>query len=173
MQSWKGEHVNKVHIAVPTQDSGPPRKYLALSVASLPGGTTDDYVGHIDSVLKNISNSHKDFHLVSLSELDAGAKITSCISDHVSVNHCVAPQLKQRDIVDSSMEELNCNVHPLNLISSKAQAALKLVGNKGKTYGGDCAAANLLHGLYKLRWKQVSFFLNVLKPNSWQVTKYT
>lgn len=70
------------------------------------------------------------------------------------MNHCVVEDLKNALAVNPEFLEVKCNVHPLDSLSSTSRTVLKKTGVKGATWGSDCAAANLLHGLSKLRYKQ-------------------
>ena len=87
--------------------------------------------------------------------LDSMSKhITASISDRVAVNKCVATKLAADGVIHEDSIHLNCNVHPLDSVSSKARAACKAQGLVGVSFGKDCAAANLLHNLSKMRHKQ-------------------
>jgi hypothetical protein len=87
--------------------------------------------------------------------LDSMSKhITASIADRVAVNKCVATKLAADGVIHEDSIHLNCNVHPLDSVSSKARAACKAQGLMGVSFGKDCAAANLLHNLSKMRHKQ-------------------
>ena len=52
------------------------------------------------------------------------------------------------------INELNCYLHPLHNIASCVRSALKKCETeKGKVYGTDCIAANLIVAINKLRCK--------------------
>ena len=71
------------------------------------------------------------------------------LSDRVAVNHCVTERLKNS--FNTDLLELHCNIHPLDSISSNARSALKDTGVKGAVFGKDCAAANVIHNVSKMR----------------------
>ena len=81
-------------------------------------------------------------------------KVSSTLSDRVAVNHCVTDSLKKS--LNPNILELHCNVHPLDSLANKSRSALKETGVRGKLFGRDCAVANLVHSLSKLRYKQGS-----------------
>ena len=87
-----------------------------------------------------------------LSTIQSNIKAT--LSDRVAVNHCVTERLK--DSFNTDLLELHCNIHPLDSISSKARSALKDTGVNGALFGKDCAAANVIHNVSKMRYKQGS-----------------
>ena len=78
------------------------------------------------------------------------------MSDRVSVNHCV--WLKLEELFQHTLLELKCNVHPLDGISNKIRSTLKVYDNdngiQSFTFGSDCAVANVIYGLTKMRFKQ-------------------
>ena len=78
------------------------------------------------------------------------------MSDRVSVNHCV--WLKLEELFQHTLLELKCNVHPLEGISNKIRSTLKVYDNdngiQSCTFGSDCAVANVIYGLTKMRFKQ-------------------
>lgn len=149
-----GAHVNEVHIAASADEGG--RQYLTLGVAELPGGTTSDYSSHIVQCMSDLSETYAEFTESSAPVVlqKMQQNITSSMSDRVAVNHCVAEQLKNLLAVNQNFLEVNCNIHPLDSLSSSARTVLKETGIKSSTWGRDCAAANLLQGLSKLRYKQ-------------------
>ena len=51
-----GNHVNEVHVAAPKLDGT--RSYYTLSVASLAGGTTHDYITHIQESLEDLAQMY-------------------------------------------------------------------------------------------------------------------
>ncbi|ELT97200.1 hypothetical protein CAPTEDRAFT_196087 [Capitella teleta] len=156
-----GAHINEVHIAAPNASSSEaPRTYHTISIAQLPGGTTEDYTKHVKESLEDLANLHAKYSGTDLRDTASrmAANITASISDRVAVNNCVSIQLKTRGLVNKDCLHLNCNVHPLDSLSSKSREALKTpeLAVTGHTFGRDCVAANLLHGLSKLRYKQGS-----------------
>ena len=86
-------------------------------------------------------------------------KISACIkstmTDRVAANHTAITILDER--LEKSLLELNCNVHPLDSISTTCRQALNNVakqsGIKSKCFGKDCPASNLILAITKLRYK--------------------
>ena len=151
----KGSHINEVHVAVPSDSSlHPTRDYHTLSVAPLAGGTTKDYTDHIVDSVKEAAETYSDWTGQESGDVVSSIQshITASLSDRVAVNHCVSEALK--DVFNSELLELHCNVHPLDSLASKARAALLQTGVKGAVFSKDCAAANLILGISKMRYKQ-------------------
>ena len=146
-----GAHVNEVHVATPSTSKN--RDYVTLSVAQLPGGTTSDYTEHITQSLDDAAHAYSGWAGEQPSDVLSQIKsnITSCISDRVAVNHCVAETLKEN--VNSQIVELHCNLHPLDSLANVSRTALKATGVAGSTYGKDCAAVNFIQGMSKMRYK--------------------
>ena len=128
-----GSHFNEIHIAtgptapvpqyvddftmpIATENTHESREYFTLGVAQLPGGTAADYVDHINQGLQQTADTYDGWTGQDSTEVLNKIKrnITNTISDRAAVNHCVAEQLK--DTVNPAMLELNCNVHPLDLL---------------------------------------------------------
>lgn len=151
-----GSHINEVHIAAPAENSTSSREYLTLGVAQLPGGTASDYTSHIQQCVQDISDTLAEYQDKDRTKVHEKMQqhITSSISDRVAVNHAVVKELQKAQAVNADFLELNCNVHPLDTLSSTSRSVLKATNIKGATYGNDCAAANFIHGLSKLRYKQ-------------------
>ena len=58
--SVEGHHINEVHISIATV---PPTSYvLQLGTCTLAGGTTDDYVSHIQTCITGIVCSYAEYH---------------------------------------------------------------------------------------------------------------
>ena len=75
------------------------------------------------------------------------------MTDRVAVNHCVVQQLETT--LQKALLELNCNVHHLDSVSSEVCTILKAeLSAKSTTFGSDCAAANVVMGVSKMRYKQ-------------------
>ena len=52
------------------------------------------------------------------------------------------------------LNELNCNLHPLDTIATSCRSALKsLVTQRGQLYGNDCIAGNIVLQINKFRYK--------------------
>ena len=100
-----GEHINEVHISVSIV---PPKSYV-LSLRSLSGGTTEDYMSHICDSINSIITTYAAYHGVDY--LHAKSRIIkhlkNTLSDRVAVNHCVMQQLESAFEVE--LLELKCN----------------------------------------------------------------
>ena len=120
--SIDGCHINQVHISIP---SIPPTSYV-LQLIHLPGGTTEDYASHIhgcfDSIVKTYASYYNLDHICAKSTVIHNLKNT--LSDRVAVNHCVVQNLQSA--IDIELQELKCNVHPLDGIANKCNTSLKL-----------------------------------------------
>ena len=143
-----GSHINEVHVnAGGTQ--------LSLGVAELPGGKSSDYHLHITETLEDAASVYADWSGHDKSEVLSSVyhNISSTMTDRVAVNHCVVQQLEKT--FQKPLLELNCNVHPLDSVSSKVRTVLKAESSaKSNTFGSDCAAANVVMGVSKMRYKQ-------------------
>ena len=102
--SLAGSHLNEIHISTGKQG-------LTAGIASLPGGTTQDYVGHIHNTLDDLSLTSAQAR--ELEPQDTLQKMTSniacTITDRCVVNHAVVRTLSEDP--DKEIIELNCNVH--------------------------------------------------------------
>ena len=127
-------------------------------VSALPGGTTDDYVTHIQQAISDVYQTYSLYH--QLPEAAVVSQVVNHLaypmSHIVAVNYYVVEKL-QSDL-DIQLLELKCNVHPLGGISKKCYDVLKhcnrTYSTKSDTFGNDCCAANFLYGMSKMRYKQ-------------------
>lgn len=71
-----------------------------------------------------------------------------CASNHAAIQLVNAAW-------DKSLNELNCHLHPLDSIATKARSALKQCerGASGNVWGSDCVAGNIVLQMNKLRFK--------------------
>ncbi|XP_050395021.1 uncharacterized protein LOC126812596 [Patella vulgata] len=152
--SLDGDHINEVHVNLP---STPPRG-LILQIAVLGGGATGDYLEHIKESINDVTLSYAKCFQKDHMELKERviSHLKNTITDPVAVNHCVVEQLiKDFDI---AILELNCTLHPVDGIASRARSVLKECDAKFKivssTFGQACKAANLIYGVSKMRYKQ-------------------
>ena len=149
-----GEHINEVHISVSLV---PPKSYV-LSLRSLAGGTTEDYMSHICDSINSIIATYAAYHGVDY--LHAKSRIIkhlkNTLSDRVAVNHCVVQQLESAFEVE--LLELKCIIHPLDGIAKKCTNILKVYDNQNNvtsdTFGRDCCAVNFIIAMNKMRFKQ-------------------
>ena len=74
------------------------------------------------------------------------------MSDRVATNHATVTKLNL--VWQKSLNELNCHLHPLDTMTSSCKSSLKaLETSKGKLFGRDCIAANIVLQLNKLCYK--------------------
>ena len=116
-----GEHINEIHISVSTV---PPKSYV-LSLRSIAGGTTEDYVSHICDAINSIITTYATYHRVDylLAKSSIIKNLKNTLSDIVAVNHCEVQQLKTAFEIE--LLELKCNIHPLDGIAKKCTNILK------------------------------------------------
>ena len=128
-----------------------PMPRVESSGYELPGGTAVDYSEHICESIDNLAklySLHTETDYQQCRSKLVG-NISNCMTDRAAANH--AAILLVNEVWDKTLTELNCQLHPLDTIAS---AALKRVeSEKGKLFGNDCIAANLVLQLNKLRYK--------------------
>ena len=74
------------------------------------------------------------------------------MTDRVAVNHSTISRLEETWGV--VLNELNCHLHPLDTIASSSRSILKNVETvKGKLFGTDCVAGNIVLAVNKVRYK--------------------
>ncbi|GFR83258.1 hypothetical protein ElyMa_005971400 [Elysia marginata] len=149
-----GAHINEIHLTLNRSDC------LTLDVRHIPGGKASDYVSHIVSSLTEAADTYSRyvgkpqqeiFHLLK-------TKISCTLSDRAAVNACVTRQL--RDEFDSTLLQLNCNIHPLDSVARRAKQNLVKLDTrweiKGSCFGSDGSATNLINAVSVLRFKDGS-----------------
>lgn len=73
------------------------------------------------------------------------------MTDRFAVNHST---IQKSETWGKSLNELNCNLHPLDTIASSCRSALKsLEIQKGQLYGKDCIVGNIVLQINKFRYK--------------------
>ncbi len=149
--SLKGLHLNEVHVT--TED-----KSVVLGISSLPGGTTEDYTNDILKTVNDLIGNYSSKEGLEKEETTKQAKfsISNTLTDRVAVNHCVVKEL-EKDF-GKSLNELNCNVHPIDGLANKARNTLKeREGRKdigSKLFGTDCIGTKIVLNVSKLKHKQ-------------------
>ena len=113
----EGDHVNSIHVTTRTD-------CLVIAIDEVPGGTAEDYSIHIIDSIDNLANVHAYF---TGEEQDTKQKMTENISntltDRCAVNHAAIQLVEQ--VWDKALNELNCHLHPLDSIATKARSVLK------------------------------------------------
>jgi hypothetical protein len=110
---------------------------------------------HIDDSAKRLAEVYSSFYM----NLDYEAcrrcmiaNIANTMTDCAAVNH--ATIVRVCEIWGKTLNELNCHLHPLDTIASAARSALKELENgKGKLFGRDCIAGNIVVQMNKFRFK--------------------
>ena len=143
----EGVHINSLHVT--TESS-----CYVVSVDELPGGTAVDYSEHICESIDNLAKLYSLHTETNYQQCRSKlvSNISNCMTDRAAANH--AAVLLVNEVWDKTLTELNCHLHPLDTIASAARSSLKRVeSEKGKLFGNDCIAANLVLQLNKLRYK--------------------
>ena len=174
-----GDHVNTIHFCSPTE-------ILTADISKLPGGKGEDYARHIIDLLDDMSiiwskkHPKKDENEENRKSKVKGhllGHIKSTLSDRVSSNHKAVESLERQ--LDISLLELNCQVHPLDSVSSVCREALldlqKTATSIKSSARDDCRAAIVVYNISKLRYKgngdPAGFKLCCLE-NKWPMTLF-
>ena len=131
-------HVNEVHVTS-QQDRH------VISIDQLPGGLAEDYEVHITDSVKRVAEVYCAFHGVEFETCRCKMvdSIKNTSTDRANVNHATIVRLE--NTWGKSLNELNCHLHPLDTIASSSRSALKSAETgKGKLFGTDCIAANIV-----------------------------
>ena len=114
----EGLHVNSVHIT--SQDD-----CLVLAIDQLAGGTAEDYEHHISDSIDRVADVYSRFHDTDFDTCRSMIinNISNTMTDRAIVNHVTIERLEET--WGTSLNELNCHLHPLDTIASSARAALK------------------------------------------------
>ena len=141
-------HINGIHFT--TENT-----CFAAAVDELPGGTAKDYAQHIFDTVNQLSetycffNEEEDYQETRSTIIK---NISNVLSDRCAANHAAITIVNSE--WNKSLNELNCHLHPLDTIASSMRAALKKHNAvKGKIFGNDCHAANIVVQINKLRYK--------------------
>ena len=114
----EGDHVNSIHVTTRTD-------CLVIAIDEVPGGTAEDYSIHIIDSIDNLANVHAYF--TGEEQQDTKQKMTENISntltDRGAVNHAAIQLVEQ--VWDKALNELNCHLHPLDSIATKARSVMK------------------------------------------------
>ena len=120
--SLDADHINEVHINYIGRGGG--HVALALQVEILSGGTTQDYVDHICTSIRDLACSYAQYKKNDAISFfhSIVTKLKSTISDRANVNHCVRVQLEEE--FNIKLMELKCNVHPLDGLAAGVRKSL-------------------------------------------------
>ncbi|XP_065675143.1 uncharacterized protein LOC136091464 [Hydra vulgaris] len=143
----EGVYVNAVHLTTVSV-------CMVVAIDQLPGGTAYDYQSHIIKSNDNLAKLYSDFYQLKYTDVRSTiiGNITNTMSDRAATNHATIAKLNL--VWQKSLNELNCHLHLLDTMTSSCKSSLKaLETSKGKIFGRDCIAANIVVQLNKLHYK--------------------
>ncbi|XP_050404243.1 uncharacterized protein LOC126820380 [Patella vulgata] len=143
----EGVHVNSIHLTTKSDCD-------LVAVDELPGGTANDYHGHITNTIDYLADVYSDFHEEEYQYCRETiiSNIANTMNDRAAVNQATIRQVNAS--WGKTLNELNCHLHPLDTIATKCRSALKSVeSEKGELFGNDCVIGNLVVQMNKLRYK--------------------
>ena len=146
----EGVHINGIHVTFKMVSPS----CLVIAVDQLAGGTAEDYENHICASVDNLAEVYSSFSSADFQDTRGRliGNISNTMSDRVASNHAAIRLLNEA--WDKTHTELNCHLHPLDSFASSSRSALKaLEPSKGKLWGTDCSAANVVLAMNKMRFK--------------------
>ena len=140
----EGVHVNSLHV---TSQEG----CQVIDIDQLPGGIAEDY----ESIYR-VADVYCAFHNTNFDTCRCKiiSNVRKTMTDRAAVNH--ATILRLEETWGTSLNELKCHLHPLDIIASSTRSALKAGEPKGvtkKLYGTECMASQLVLAINKFRYK--------------------
>ena len=137
-------HINSVHIT--TRDG-----CNMIAIAQL----AEDYAHHVDDSVKRLAEVYSMIHVDAEYEAcrrQMIANIANTMTDRAAVNH--ATIVRVCEMWGKTLNELNCHLQPLDTTGSATRSALRgIESGKGKLFGSDCIAANVVLQMNKFRYK--------------------
>ena len=109
---------------------------------------------YICESVDHLAEVYSQFHHVPFQECreELIKNVSNTMSDRVASNHAAIRLINES--WKKELNELNCHLHPLDSVASSARGALKAAEtSKGKLWGNDCFAANIVLSMNKLRYK--------------------
>ncbi|XP_014674001.1 PREDICTED: uncharacterized protein LOC106814216 [Priapulus caudatus] len=143
----EGVHINSIHFNTISECD-------LVAVDELPGGTAEDYHGHITASVDHLADTHSDYHQEEYQHCRSTiiSNISNTMNDRAVVNQ--ATIRKVNESWGKTLNELNCHLHPLDTIASKCRSTLKsLETENGNLFGNDSIIGNLVLQINKLRYK--------------------
>ena len=151
----EGTHINEIHFTTVSQ-------CVCAAIDELPGGTAEDYANHICQTVDRLAETYCHFNRDNEEECDYQDirqklinNISNSMSDRCAANHAALQTVNS--VWNKTLNEMNCHLHPLDSIATGCRTSLKKVEEswkvKGKVFGRDCMAANLILAINKLRYK--------------------
>ncbi|KAK0051412.1 PiggyBac transposable element-derived protein 1 [Biomphalaria pfeifferi] len=148
-----GQQFNSCHISSKHQN-------LTLQTFGMPCGTTEDYLEHILNAIHDIGCWYSTYHGIQQHVVlyTLFQSLQATLTDRAKVNKCVSDKLEE--MVDRKLVQLKCFLHPLDGMASEARKERKKLdvdwSVSTSLYGHEDSAANLVHALSKLRYKENS-----------------
>nr|XP_055059726.1 uncharacterized protein LOC129443265 [Misgurnus anguillicaudatus]XP_055059727.1 uncharacterized protein LOC129443265 [Misgurnus anguillicaudatus]XP_055059728.1 uncharacterized protein LOC129443265 [Misgurnus anguillicaudatus]XP_055059729.1 uncharacterized protein LOC129443265 [Misgurnus anguillicaudatus]XP_055059730.1 uncharacterized protein LOC129443265 [Misgurnus anguillicaudatus]XP_055059731.1 uncharacterized protein LOC129443265 [Misgurnus anguillicaudatus]XP_055059732.1 uncharacterize len=145
----EGIHLNSIHFT--TKEN-----CYVVAVDELPGGSAEDYQIHICDSISNLASVYCHFFEADYQNIlqQMIGNISNTLTDRCAANHAAIRLVCAS--WNKSLNELNCNLHPLETIALKTKSALKEIeksmGITGKTKGKDCIGANIVVQMNKMRY---------------------
>ncbi|ROI73357.1 hypothetical protein DPX16_23885 [Anabarilius grahami] len=145
----EGIHLNSIHFT--TKEN-----CYVVAVDELPGGSAEDYQIHICDSISNLANVYCHFFEADYENIlqKMIGNISNTLTDRCAANHAAIRLVCAS--WNKALNELNCNLHPLETIASKTKSALKEIeksmGITGKIKGKDCIGANIVVQMNKMRY---------------------
>lgn len=145
----EGIHLNSIHFT--TKEN-----CYVVAVDELPGGSAEDYQIHICDSISNLANVYCHFFEADYENIlqKMIGNISNTLTDRCAANHAAICLVCAS--WNKALNELNCNLHPLETIASKTKSALKEIkksmGITGKIKGKDCIGANIVVQMHKMRY---------------------
>ncbi|KAK6168934.1 hypothetical protein SNE40_020086 [Patella caerulea] len=117
----QGVHINSVHMTFKKNIES----CIVIAVDHLPGGTAEDYSQHIISSINELAVVYADFHQKDYQTVSKSltANISNSMTDRCASNHATIRLINAA--WNTSLNELNCHLHPLDTVASTVRAALK------------------------------------------------
>ncbi|KAK6189815.1 hypothetical protein SNE40_001804 [Patella caerulea] len=139
----EGCHVNEIHTT--TED-----QCLVVALDELPGGTAKDYAQHVIKSVEHLASVYCIFNKNSEETMpikDVYKTISSHIScsltDRAAANHAAIRIVNEE--LGANLVEVNCHLHPLDIIASKCKSTPKsLETSKSKLFNSGCRAEKVI-----------------------------
>lgn len=145
----EGIHLNSIHFT--TKEN-----CYVVAVDELPGGSAEDYQIHICDSISNLANVYCHFFEADFESIlqKMIGNISNTLTDRCAANHAAIRLVCAS--WNKALNELNCNLHPLETVASKTKSVLKEIeksmGISGKIKGKECIGANIVVQINKMRY---------------------
>lgn len=154
-----GIHVNCVLLTTPSSSH-------LVSLEHVAGGTAEDYKQHICNSINNLAKIYSLMSGLSFDEClkKILSKIKCCLTDRAPVNHLTVVMLEKEWQIN--IIELNCNLHPLEAISSRIKKELTVCESpniKNIVNGDECLAWKIIMAMNSIRYSDELGYINAMK----------